>query len=120
MKKLVIGFFNHLDECKNLENSLLDSGVLPHQFTLYINPEENHFLVSVVIENDAEKLAAKEIFFGHHVINSYCFEVSEEENNYENLKKLISKVAHSEIADSQDIKIKKKTDGITDEVVFGK
>ncbi|MBS1548321.1 MAG: hypothetical protein JSS94_00460 [Bacteroidetes bacterium] len=120
MKNIVAGVFHNTHDYKKLENSLLDSGLADKDFMLYLNPENEHYLASVHVKNDAEKIAAREIFISHKVVNSYYFEGISEHNTYEELKELIAKVAHSEIAEAQELNIKKSTDGINDEVVFGK
>lgn len=120
MKNFVAGYFHNTYDHKKLEDSLLNSGVANEDFTIYLNNEGEHFLACVKVKNDAEKIAAREIFLSHKVVNSYYFEDVPEHNTYESLKQLIGKVAHSEISEAQELNIKKSSDGMNDEVVFGK
>jgi hypothetical protein len=120
MKNLIAGYFNNSENHKNLETSFIDSGLADEDFTIYINNTDEVFLASVKIENDAEKIAAHEIFRSHNAINSYDFEDVPEKHTYQNLKELIQKVAYSEITEAQNLLIKKSSDGMNDEIIFGK
>jgi hypothetical protein len=120
MKNLVAGYFNNSANHKNLETSLLDSGLSNEDFTIYLNNKEDVFLASVKVNNEADKIAVHQIFHSYKAINSYYFEEIPENHSYEHLKELIHKVAHSEITEAQELTIRKSTDGMNDEVKFGK
>ncbi|WP_124642441.1 MULTISPECIES: hypothetical protein [Amniculibacterium] len=118
MKNLVAGCFNISHDYKHLESSLLDSGISNEDFTIYLNNENEHYLASVKVNNEAEKLAIHEIFNSHKVVNTYYFEDLPEDYSYENLKELIGRIAHSKISEAQELIIKKSTEGMNDEVAF--
>jgi hypothetical protein len=120
MKNLITGSFSTTQDYKLIENSLLDSGVKNEDFTIYLNDNSDNYFVSVDVKNDAEKIAAQEIFTSYNVSNTYYFEGVSEKHTYQTLKELIGKVAKAEITHAKSINIKGGSEGMTDEVVFGK
>ncbi|GEM_PF-1389588 len=120
MTNIIAGYFSKKDDYKKLESDLNKAGFDNKDFTVFLSDETDTYLTSVNIKDEAEAKSVKEVFGLHHVSASYFFE-NLESPSFEVLKKMIEERAKTEVSNAPGINADTSdSEGIDDEVTFGK
>lgn len=121
MSKILAGLFESRNDYKKLEKDLESSGFGNSEYIVYVDDSHNRpqYLASVAIKDGEQASNAQNVFTQNAVLKTYSFDnMSIDQADYQNIKRLIDARSKAEIHNSPDIKIKGSTSGIDSEVKF--
>lgn len=121
MSKILAGLFESHNDYKKLETDLENSGFGNSEYIVYVDDSHStpQYLASVAIKDSEQASNAQNVFSQNSVLKTYSFEnMSIEQADYQNIKKLIDARSKAEIHNSPDVKIKGSTNGMDSEVKF--
>ncbi|WP_326983054.1 hypothetical protein VUJ46_00470 [Chryseobacterium sp. MYb264] len=121
MSKILAGLFDSNNDYKKLEADLENSGFADSEYIIYIDDSHSSskYLASVAVKDSDQGDRAHGVFSQNKVLKTYSFDnISIDQADYQNIKKLIDARNRADIHNSPDVRIKGSTNGMDSEVKF--